>query len=98
MVRRVRLHWKARQESAPQKSSRLRLTISSSMSANAILRRYPMAEAFFNRLQIDRQSDGYESVEELAWRHGMNVAEVIEQLRQLAAFPRSEHDRLDRGS
>ena len=86
MVRRVQLHWKARQAPTPQGSSRLRLTISGSMSANAIVRRYPTTEALFNELQIDRRVEGYESVDELAWRHGVDVSRIVKQLRKAATF------------
>lgn len=87
MVRKVQVHWKARQTPNPQGSSRLRLTISGSMSANAIVRRFPQTQAFFEELCIDRNRDGYESVDELAWRKGMDVSEVIHRLQQAAGFP-----------
>ena len=52
------------------------------MSANAIAHRYPETETLFEQLQIDRQAEGYETLEELAWRHGMDVSQVIRQLRR----------------
>ncbi len=54
------------------------------MSANAIARRYPPTEAVFQQLRINRNAEGDESMEELAWRHGMDVAQVLEQLERIA--------------
>ena len=59
--------------------------ISGAMSVNEILQRYPKTERVFEQLRINRLREGYESVDELAWRHGMDVSEVLEQLRQLTA-------------
>ena len=86
MVRRVRFHLKARQTPTPQGSNRLRLTISGSMSANAIIRHHPKTQALFDQLQIDQRAEGYESVDELAWRKGMDVSEVIDRLKQAIGF------------
>lgn len=61
--------------------------ISETMSVNEILRRYPQTEPVFDRLRVDRLREGYESVDELAWGHGMDVSQVIEQLRQAVGFP-----------
>ena len=57
--------------------------ISSTMSANEIVRRYPGTGPLFEQeLHVNRLREGYESVDELAWRHGMDVAQVIERLRE----------------
>ncbi len=61
--------------------------ISGTMSVNEILQRYPQTEPVFDQLHINRWREGYECVDELAWRHGMDAAQVLEQLRQLAIFP-----------
>ncbi len=53
-----------------------------SMSANEILQRYPTTAPVFNQLHINRLREGYESVDELAWRHGVESSEVLEALRQ----------------
>jgi len=55
------------------------------MSANAIARSYPSTEMLFEQLQINRRVEGYETVEELAWRHGMETSQLIKQLREAAA-------------
>ena len=58
--------------------------ISEAMSVNEIVRRYPRTERFFSQLHVNRLEDGYQSVDELAWRHGMDVGQVIERLCQAA--------------
>jgi iron-sulfur cluster repair protein YtfE (RIC family) len=62
--------------------------ISGAMSVNEIVQRYPRTERIFEQLRIDRFREGYESVDELAWRYGMDVSQFLEQLRQVAtSFP-----------
>ncbi len=84
MAQRVRWRLKACSSTTPQGFHRSRLTISGAMSANALTRQYPATQDLFDQLQIDRRFEGYESVEELAWRHGMDVAQFLEQLQQEA--------------
>jgi len=60
--------------------------ISVTMSANEILQRYPQARPAFDQLCINRLREGYESVDELAWRHGMDAEELLEQLRRLCSI------------
>jgi len=57
-------------------------SITGSMSVNALLQRYPRAEVVLAPLCINRLREGYESVEELAWRRGMDASQLLEQLRQ----------------
>jgi len=62
--------------------------ISGTMSVNAILQRYPQAERVFAPLCVNRFGEGYESVEEMAWRRGIDAQQLLEQLRQAASeFP-----------
>ena len=84
MAQRVRWRFAAHPSTTPQGFPRSRLTISETMSANAIARRYPSTETLFEQLQIDRCLEGYESVEELAWRHGVELAQLIQQLETAA--------------
>jgi len=58
--------------------------ISSAMSVNEILQRYPQTEQLFTRLHVNRLQEGYESVDEFAWHHGMDVSQFLEQLRRAA--------------
>ena len=84
MVQKVRWRFTVHPSPTPQGSHRSRLTISETMSANAIARRYPSTESLFKQLQIDRRLEGYESVEELAWRHGVELTQLIEELQRAA--------------
>jgi iron-sulfur cluster repair protein YtfE (RIC family) len=59
--------------------------ISGTMSVNEILLRYPQTERLFEQLHVNRVQEGYKSVDELAWCHGMDVSQFLEQLRQAAA-------------
>jgi hypothetical protein len=47
--------------------------------------KYPKAETILGPLHINRFGEGYESVEELAWRRGLDASQLIEQLRQAVA-------------
>ena len=72
-----------------RKTARTSPDISEAMSINEIVRRYPRTERLFKQLHINRLEEGYESVDEFAWRHGMDVGQVIERLRR-AAFSNEE--------
>ena len=61
--------------------------ISGAMSVNEVLNRYPQTEQVFEQFHINRMRDGYESVDEWAWRHGMEVSPLIERLRAAATPP-----------
>lgn len=75
-------------ESCSQGATTLQAPISGTMSVNEILHRYPQTEQVFEQLHVNRLREGYDSVDELAWRHGMEVSHILEQLRQIAtAFP-----------
>ena len=62
------------------------LVICPEMSVNEILSRYPQTRSVFEHLNVDRFQDGYESVDEIAWRRGLEVSGILEQLRQAVAF------------
>jgi iron-sulfur cluster repair protein YtfE (RIC family) len=65
------------------------LPISETMSVNEILRRYPRAEPLFRDLHVNRLQEGYESVDEVAWRHGMDLEQLLKRLRQAARAGRN---------
>ena len=74
---------------APHEEDGPMLTISSSMSVNEVLQRYPQTEQLFEGMHVNRMQEGYKSVDEFAWYHGMDVSKFLEQLRQAATtFPR----------
>ena len=85
MVQRIRLRLHAYPTHSEEPSPpRLRLTISAAMSPNAITHRYPQVSGLFDQLHVDRQQEGCDSLDELAWRRGMNVAELLAELQRLA--------------
>ena len=55
--------------------------ISGGMSVNEILQRFPTTERVFQQLHVNRLQEGYESVDELAWRHGLDVGRLLEDLQ-----------------
>ena len=61
--------------------------IEGSMSINAILKRYPQTEPIFRELAVNRLHEGYESVDEVAWRHGMDAGRFLQRLRERAISP-----------
>lgn len=65
------------------------LPISETMSVNEILRRYPRTEPLFRDLHVNRLQEGYESVDEVAWRHGMDLEHLLKRLRQAARSARN---------
>lgn len=62
-------------------------SISPTMSVNAILQRYPRTASVFNRLQVNRSREGYESLDEVVWRHGRDVGQVLTELRRVVGEP-----------
>lgn len=90
MVHSSRLRLRPRLLGKPPRLGPPRSRISGTMSANAIVQRYPETETLFRQLRVDREREGYESVEELAWRRGMDEHYFLKQLRQVAkVFPGS---------
>lgn len=67
--------------------SRVDVPISGAMSVNEILCRYPHAQPLFEQFHINRLQEGYESVDELAWRHGLDASQLLERLRQAVTAP-----------
>ncbi len=57
--------------------------ISGAMSVNEILQRYPRTGPVFEQLHVNRLREGYESVDEVAWRHGVDPSEMVEHLRDM---------------
>lgn len=55
--------------------------INETMSVNEVLHRYPNAQRVFDDLHIRRWEEGADSMDEVAWHHGMQVEEIMEQLR-----------------
>jgi hypothetical protein len=60
--------------------------IRSSMSVNEVLRRYPQTQPVFEQFHVNRLCDGCDSVDEVAWRHGVELTELLTQLQQAVTF------------
>ncbi len=84
MAQQERAAFPALEQAADALPPEVPTAISSGMSVNEILQRYPQTERLFEHLRINRLQEGYESVDEVAWHHGMDVSEFLEQLRQAA--------------
>ena len=61
------------------------MPLDGTMSVNEVLHRYPRAREIFEELCINRLDEGSDSVDEVAWRHGIDAAEVLERLRSAVA-------------
>ncbi len=82
MVQQVRFRLRVHPSDTSPPSTRTRFAISGSMTANAVARQYPRTDALFRRLKIDREAEGYETVEELAWRRGVDLSAFMEELQR----------------
>jgi len=69
-----------------KRSSRPKVSvpISGAMSMNEVLARYPQTAPFFRQAGISRTWEGHECLDELAWRHGLGVTQLIGQLQHAA--------------
>ena len=84
MAQRIQWRLTASPPRSSRKLQRPRLSISETMSANAVTQRYPSTAGFFEHYHIDHRLEGYESLDELAWRHGMDIEQFLKQLRRAA--------------
>lgn len=50
------------------------------MSINEVLHRFPTAKRVFDELHVDRSEEGSDSMDEVAWHHGLPVSDMIEQV------------------
>lgn len=71
----------------PAQARALEPMITEGMSANAIMRMYPETARVFTRHGICCGVDAYECLDELAWRHGLDIAQLLPELRAAAQAP-----------
>lgn len=50
------------------------------MTVNSVLHRYPQARAVLEGLFINVPSEGYDCLDEVAWRRGMDVQDLLDRL------------------
>ena len=81
MARQERLVFPFINEAALTRKAGL-MPVSESMSVNEVLHRFPTARQIFDELHVNRFEEGSDSVDEVAWRHGANVSDILDQLRQ----------------
>lgn len=77
---------KAEQEK-PWVSEELKPMITEQMSANAVMKAFPATRAVFEKHSVRCGCEGCECLDELAWRRGMDVKELIQELREAADPP-----------
>ena len=56
--------------------------ITETMTVNHVVRMWPEARAVFRAFKIDCEADGILCLDELCWWRGLDVAVVLEALRQ----------------
>ena len=59
------------------------------MTVNRVLHEHPDAQAAFERLFINVPLEGCSCLDEVAWRHGMDSRELLEQLEQTIVASRA---------
>ena len=57
------------------------MPIHEAMSVNEVIQRFPTANQVFDELHVNRLEEGSDSVDEVAWRHGLPVSEMLDHLR-----------------
>ena len=57
------------------------MPIHEAMSVNEVLHRFPTAKHVFDDLHVNRFEEGADSMDEVAWHHGLAVSDIIEQVR-----------------
>lgn len=60
------------------------------MTVNRVLHDYPGTQAIFDRLFINIPLEGSNCLDEVAWRHGVESRELLEQLEQVIAAGRAQ--------
>ena len=61
------------------------MPIHEAMSVNEVIHRFPTAKQVFDELHINRFEEGSDSMDEVAWHHGVAVGDILEQVRHAVA-------------
>jgi len=67
-------------EVAGQKEPPVPSGLSETMTVREVLRRHPIMRGVFRGLFIDSRYEGYDCLDEVAWRHGMEIRELLSRL------------------
>jgi len=65
------------------------------MMVNYVLHAYPRTQAVFERLFINIAYEGYDCLDEVAWRHGMEGKELLSKLEEVIGSKGSSVEDLD---
>lgn len=57
-------------------------TLTETMSVRQVINRYPSMRGAFEALFIDSRSEGYDCLDEVAWRHGMESQDLLTALEE----------------
>ncbi len=69
----------------PSRANPPDLLITEAMSANAVMTQFPSTKPVFEKYGIRCGCDGCDALDELAWRRGVETAELVTELQQAAA-------------
>ena len=73
------------EEECREPKETLKPLIAEHMSANVVMKTFPATRRVFEKHGIACGCEGCDCLDELAWRHGLDVKELMENLRQAAA-------------
>ena len=57
--------------------------IDQKMSVNFIRSRVPQTDGYFQSLKVDFIYEGCDSLEEIAWKKGLDIVELMRQLQEM---------------
>jgi len=63
-----------------------RSALTETMSVSEVISRYPKTRGTFEALFVDRRSEGYDCLDEVAWRHGMESQELFTALEDAMVY------------
>ena len=66
----------------PMRVSASSILLDETMTVNAMLQLYPRTQTVFHRFFINAQVEGYDCLDEVAWRHGMESQELLAHLQE----------------
>ena len=55
------------------------------MSVNEVIYQFPTTQRVFDELHVNRFEEGADSMDEVAWHHGMPVSDFLQQVRHAVA-------------
>jgi hypothetical protein len=68
--------------------------IDETATVNRVIHEYPHTRRVFEELRVDVPAEGCDCLDEVAWRHGMDVRELLAHLELVIGFDRAEQPAL----